>query len=400
MKRNLRNRTLLSAIVTVLTAGWLLANAGVDGQTFNPDFTDSETRDGTIMYRLASKVSGETIELTYQTQLYILADSPPEEPSTIIFTGGELFFENTGPNRTEYEFGMSYLTDDVLSYFALVAGPGSVHYDGAELNNIELIPAATDSFAVGFSNSWLRNQELSLIATAGTLTADNTIFEAAAPAIIADQSSQVDFSDCIFLNANNEAILLHNSSCSVSGSLFITNHIGVFTRDSSTLDLSSTLFQGNHIALQVDATYCTVEVHHSSFWGNWDFDIVNGSLNTVNAQQNYWSEGSCIGSGPVDASAPLPETPCEPQILSNEPIIIVPLPPLADGDEPLMWNSAGKFTDSGLPVDPTYRIYRSTDPYAVFLPENVIAMTQDTYWCDPNPPAGSGFYCVTYAINR
>ncbi len=390
---------LLSSIILLLITGSLAMGVNTTDQV---DFSDG-TEPGTlnhVAYRNTSKVSGETITLNPTYELHLYVDSPPEENSTIILAGGELFFEASVPERDVHIFGSSLLTEEILACFELDVFEGAIHYIGAELSDIISIPEVSSNLTVQFEDSWLRDTEHSLEINGGTFNAISTIFEAGVPALIADDDSQLDLSHCIFLTAEAISVYLEHCNCSIDNGIFLTNEIAILADSGSTLDITSTIFQGNGTAIQVTSGDAVVDVHHSSFWGNWDYDIVNNSVNTVNAQQNFWYPGDCIGTGEILVDDPLPGSPCEPEELSDEPITIVPIPPLADGDEPLMWDAAGKYVASGLPASPTYRIYRSTDPYGVYHPDNLLHITQESSWRDPDPPAFSAFYCVTYAVNR
>ncbi|MBL7033538.1 MAG: right-handed parallel beta-helix repeat-containing protein [Candidatus Delongbacteria bacterium] len=386
-------------ITTLLLAGLQTLSTASTGNTPDPVDTPNGTA-SLIMHRLSSKVSGETIELTPSVELHIMADLPPEVPSTIIMAGGLLFFENGGPPREGYEFGTSFLTEDILASIQLESNLGAIHYIGAELNSIADIPAVTAGLAISFVDSWLRNHTLTLAVDGGVFFAGNTIFEMEAHAVQASLGSQLEFIDCIFVNSTDEALNLSNCDCSISNCLFLTNETAIYAADSGILEVSGTVFQGNKTAVQVYPGEFVVDIHHSAFWGNWDYDIINRSTEIVHAEENFWSQGCCIMWGVVAEDNPLPESPRDPEQLADEQVIIVPIPPLADGDEPLMWNYAGKQAANGLPVNPTYKVYRSNDPYNVFLPENLIALTHSNAWRDLDPPADCGFYCVTFSIHK
>jgi hypothetical protein len=391
--------SLLSSTILLLMTGSLALAMNTSDQIPRTKGYDNDTFNQ-IAYRSTSKVSGETITLYPSQELHLSVDAPPEENSTIIIAGGDLYFENTSPTRDVHIFGSSLLTEEILACFELEIEEGAVYYFGAELNEITSIPEVTADLLVHFEDSWIRDNLRSLEINGGTFSAVSTIFETQVPAMIADNGGYLDLSHCIFVTAETVSVRLDDCSCSIDNGIFLTNETAILADSGSTLDVTSTIFQGNGTAILVTSGDAVVDVHHSSFWGNWDFDIVNNSVNTVNAQQNFWSLGECIGTGEILVDDPLPESPCEPEILSNEPITIVPIPPLADGDEPLMWDAAGKFVESGLPVNPTYRVYRSTHPYLVYHPDNLILVTHENSWRDPDPPAGSAFYCVTYAVNR
>jgi hypothetical protein len=391
---------LISSTILLLMAGSLAMAQNNPAQILSTDGNDNVTLNH-VAHRNTSKVSGETLFLYPTYTLHLQVDGPPEENSTIILAGGQLVFENSNPPRNVHIFGSSMLTEEILTCFELEIYDGSIHYIGAELNEIISIPDVNANLSVHFEDSWIRDDERSLEINGGVFSAVNTIFEATVPALIAGNNSQLDLSHCIFLTAEAVSVCLDECFCTVDNGLFLSNDTAIRAGDGSVLEITSTNFQGNNTALLITSGDAFVDVHNSSFWGNWNYDIVNNSASLISAQQNFWYLDPLLaGNGEILITDPLQENPCEPEILSNEPITIVPIPPLADGDEPLMWDAVGKYVASGLPVNPTYRVYRSIHPYTVYHPDNLIMVTHTNSWRDPDPPAGRAFYCVTYAINR
>ncbi len=352
-----------------------------------------------IMY--TSEFHGQTVTVPQDLELQVFADDYPTGFSTIILDGGILLFSGN-TDRRPIKDGIIQeidLDDNLLNYFSFLLNRGQLILEEAHVENYNGLTFVNNQCSV-FLNNCTFAASPRINVDGGVLNIENCSFSGAETFIEVSNSGNVSIKDTRFANSQSSAVSIDNGTLTADNCHFLTNQIAVNGANDSYLFMIHTLFQGNQTALVLDYSNHSVTVDSSAFWGNWQLDIQNPSPIVVNAQHNFWSLGYSQCSGQVDDDNPSFSSPVEPETMGDEDVVLQPLPPLADGDEPLLWNGV-HYTALDLPVTPTYMIYQSTIPYGVYAPENLLLVTQDTTAVVQLPEGAiAAFYCVTYALNK
>ena len=127
--------SLLSSTILLLMTGSLALAMNTSDQIPRTKGYDNDTFNQ-IAYRSTSKVSGETITLYPSQELHLSVDAPPEENSTIIIAGGDLYFENTSLEEVAALINRVYNTNLVIRNRELASCPITVTFRDQTLESV------------------------------------------------------------------------------------------------------------------------------------------------------------------------------------------------------------------------------------------------------------------------
>ncbi len=242
------------------------------------------------------------------------------------------------------------------------------------------------------NNCWIEPSMGGILLEAANLEIKNSLVEMGAGFHLGAGSSAL-IQGSILTSADSIGIQVEAANLQLDRSLMLTCETGLLLKAGSAVLLDSVHFQGNGIDLRVQEGATSPVIHHCDFVESHEAAIVNEMHESVLARFCHW-DVRVPAIGPVDRSDPqvapfqLPVVP--------QPVFDVETGPLVFGDEPLEWSPV-EFSVGGIPIDVHYRIYRSSDPYNVVRPENLVAITEQT-WYLMRSRGESAFYAVTACI--
>ncbi len=287
------------------------------------------------------------------------------------------------------------LTNGIVDGMLLDAGPGSLlRLDGVVLSELtralEVGAACTlevesshllagsqgvlvDGGILRVHNSLLQPGSAGLVLNQGRAEIRGSVISAAVAAVALDcQSSVLDLRDCTILTCGD----------------------GVRVSGSSSAQLDSVHFQSNQRDLSVSGA-ATLSLSHCDFVETHQVGVDNATRRLLTARNCFWNLQT-PAQGPILFVDSMSE-PIKPLVIPR-PVFRVDTGPMVDGDDPLEWEPV-EFSVDGLPIKVQYRVYRSSMPYQLLEPKNLVGETALTCWQDPNPLPAS-FYCVTACIGK
>ncbi len=182
-----------------------------------------------------------------------------------------------------------------------------------------------------------------------------------------------------FSSSDEALIHVEDSRLQVDESLFLCNATAVLIENPLEVLMDSCHFQGNILALDVLRGAAAVRVSNSDFVECGQAALRNQDpLASVDARYCYWFDPqSVIGLADLGGSSGQPYF--EPELPA--PIFDLQPSPMIEGDEPLLTWQPVQYTQNGIPVSPSYRVYSSTDAFDVLRPENLVeTVTQPVYY--------------------
>jgi hypothetical protein len=165
--------------------------------------------------------------------------------------------------------------------------------------------------------------------------------------------------------------------------------------DASQAVLDSVHFQGNGRDVVLEGAPGLLTLSNCDFVESHLVGLDNNSSLAATTTGCFWDlQTPCEGVVQrVDDSL----QPVKPLVIPR-PVFRVDTGPMVDGDEPIEWEPV-EFSVGGIPIKVEYRVYRSTHPYDVIRPENLVLVTPLTAWRDPlHLPAC--YYCVTASMGK
>lgn len=227
------------------------------------------------------------------------------------------------------------------------------------------------------------------------LDAEQSLLQGGQLGVLLENDSRARLTDCIVTSADSIALLNRASTLELKRCTILTSATALLQEAGASCQLDSVHFQGNDKDLVVEADGQQVSLAHCDFVESSIVSIENLGAEIVLATHCYWeSEQPALGL--VDRSNPL-ATAIVPAIVPA-PVFEVGTGPMVDGDEPLEWDPV-EVSMGGIPIQVSYTIYRSVDPYDLVRPENRIGTTSQTWFLDEDRP-GICFYCVTASIGK
>lgn len=284
---------------------------------------------------------------------------------------------------------------------ALVAGMDLRLQPGSRLELVNCVlheleqPLALDHCQLDLRNSWILSGAWGVVAEGAVMHAECCLFQPGAAGLQFLGGSQALLRGCVVTSGdgtviNNQASRLEMRDCQV-----LTCQDALLAGPASVTLLDSVHFQGNRRDLLIASGFGSLDLQHCDFVETHEVGILNQSDRLVSAVDCHWdlqlpTQGLVLRSG----DQPLPVQP----LVIPAPVFSVDPGPLVDGDEPLEWLPV-EFSVGGIPISVEYRIYRSDQPYGLVMPENLVAVTSNTSWSDPDHNSLS-FYCVTASIGK
>jgi hypothetical protein len=265
----------------------------------------------------------------------------------------------------------------------------SISLTDCNLNHLDRNLNPGPEVAITLSNCGLLQGAGSVEFTRSPGQIDHCLFMGTENAIELHDQSTLVVSNCIFTDIENIAISNQTSDLTMNSLTFIGGGTGVLHSNGQT-QTDSCHFQGNSIDIHVISAAENIQIRNSDFVDAVNISIINDSSEDLIA-------GNCFWNSNIDFSGPVLREPMEPTTIFP---LVVPVPvfnlepgPMVDGDEPLEWEVVD-ISLNGIPLSVTYCIYRSSNAYDVIRPENLVAITQNTWWFDQQHH-DRAFYRVT-----
>lgn len=244
-------------------------------------------------------------------------------------------------------------------------------------------------------DSWLLTGSQGFQVNGGVLEAHHSLLQPGLLPYSLTQGAVATIRGCVFTAAPGPVALESiDSQLDMRDASLITCADGLRLAGGAAL-LDSIHFQGNQRDLVLEAPGTALELTRCDFVETHVVGIANASGQLVEAVDCHWNL-QLASSGPVRRSGDLGH-PVKPLVIP-QPVFRVDTGPMVDGDDPLEWDPV-EFSVDGIPIKAEYRVYRSSKPYGLLRPENLVAQTPLTTWRDPDPMPAS-FYCVTVSIGK
>ncbi|MCB9475075.1 MAG: VCBS repeat-containing protein [Candidatus Delongbacteria bacterium] len=229
-----------------------------------------------------------------------------------------------------------------------------------------------------------------------SLVMDHSVLHADSLALSLKAGSQAQIHNSTFSSASTLALQVADSDVQLTSSYLLNNLQGIEVSGQSTLLADSCHFQGNGISLTVMGDADAVSVLHSDFVESGATAVRNLGSGQLLASWCYWNELQPT-TGDVQALPQSDQAWFPPE--TTAPVFEVRPGPMINGDEPLLSWDPVEYTLNGIPVVVSYRVYRSTEPYDLVRPENLVATVSTPSWQSQNAPPRC-FYAVTVWLGK
>ncbi|MFA7331218.1 MAG: VCBS repeat-containing protein [Candidatus Delongbacteria bacterium] len=299
------------------------------------------------------------------------------------------------PDQLDSDLRTLSTSNGILGGMALDAGPGSLlRLESVELSDLAQMLEVGAACTLEVESSHLLAGSRGLRVDGGVLRIHNSLLQPGSAGLTLNQGRAEIRGSVITAAAAGVALDCQSSLLELRDCSILTCGDGVRVGGSSSALLDSVHFQGNQRDLRITDN-ASLSLNHCDFVETHQLGLENSTGLPLTARGCFWNLRT-PAHGPV-LYVDNKSEPIKPLVIPR-PVFRVDTGPMVDGDDPLEWEPV-EFSVDGLPIKVQYRVYRSSKPYQLVEPGNLVAETALTSWQDPDPLPAS-FYCVTASIGK
>lgn len=250
--------------------------------------------------------------------------------------------------------------------------------------------------SLALSGAWLMHGQ-GIRLDGAALEMDHSLIHAPTAPLELLNGASATISHSTFSSADGTALRVADADLVLHHSLLLNNGLALELEGQAVLLADSCHFQANGLALRVLDQQQPALLQHCDFVDCGGPAIHNLDDQGVLAPDCHWS-GSMPNLGPV-SSQPASELPYfEPE--TTAPVFEVRPGPMINGDEPLLAWDPVEYTLNSIPVVVSYRVYRSSEPYGIVGPANLVSTVDTPYYHDGAASGDRVFYAVTVWLGK